>query len=173
MNNLRVPVAALVIIVAGISAWFLLSRQSPSPIVPQASSTTTSSTTAASAGFPTGTPAPLPPPNPASVFAAIVGSWRSTDDANYSVAITSSGKWTDSYKGSDAAKSVSQSGTYALFTSQDPDKAFTGTLVPGVVYLKVSEGNSVLFYSVLEAGTSTMQLSYLDRGNTLSFVRAQ
>lgn len=173
MNNLRVPIALLVIIVAGMFAWFLLSRQSPDSAISQTSPATTASSTASAADFPTGTPAPLPPPDPASVFATIVGSWQSTDDSNYSVTITSSGKWTDSYKGSGASNSVSESGTYALFTSQNPDKTFTGTLVPGVVYLKVSEGNSVLFYSVLETSTTTLQLSYLDRGNTLSFVKVQ
>jgi hypothetical protein len=41
------------------------------------------------------------------------------------------------------------------------------------VYLKIAEGNSTLYYSVLEASPDQLQLSYLDRGNTLSFVRVQ
>jgi|GEM_PF-1307037 hypothetical protein len=173
MNSLRLPVTLLVIVVVGFFVWFWLAR----PIsvhAPAQTSTTTVSTTSNSSGqasSPQTTPSPTL--DPSSVAQNIVGSWQSTDDANYSVAITSAGKWTDSYKGSNASSSVSETGTYELFTSADPDKDFTGTLVPGVVYVKVSEGTSVLYFSVLDASASNLQLSYLDRGNTLSFVKVQ
>lgn len=166
MNNLRTPVIILVAVLIALGAWFVWSNR-PAPVV---TATVTSASTTAPA---TQVQAPAPTLDQAAVAQNVVGSWQSTDDPNYSVTITASGKWTDSYKGADASSSVSETGTYELFTSQNPDKDFTGVLVPGVVYVKVSEGSSVLYFSVLEASSDNLQLSYLDRGNTLSFVKEQ
>ena len=174
MNSLRVPVTLLIVIVVGVVVLFVFSRLSASSVTP--SGVTVSNATTSGSGavtLPTSAPAPRPPQDPASVPASIVGTWQSTDDPNYSVTVTSDGGWTDSYKGSGASDSTSQTGTYKLFTSQGPDKDFTGTLVSGVVYLKVTEGKDTLYYSVLAANGTQLQLSYLDRGNTLSFVRVQ
>jgi hypothetical protein len=169
MNSLRVPVAILVVIVIALGAWYVLSRPSAHSEPPQTTSvaTTTVTTTA------TTQPAETTPPtlNLSAVAANIMGSWQSTDDFNYTVNVDANNKWTDSYRGSDASSSVSETGTYTLFTSANPDKSFTGVLVPGVVYLKVAEGKTVTYYSVLKAAGDELQLSYLDRGNTLSFVR--
>ena len=102
----------------------------------------------------------------------MVGSWQSTDDPNYQIQVTASGKWTDTYAGADAS-SATQTGTYELFTSANPDKDFSGVLVPNVVYLKVTENKLSLYYSVQQANGTNFQISYLDRGNTLSFVKVQ
>lgn len=171
MNSLRIPVTLLVIIVVGISAWFWFARPTAAPI--PASTATSTVSVLKPTPFTTAAPTATPTLDPSAVAANIVGTWRSTDDANYTVAITSAGKWTDSYAGSNASNSISETGTYTLFTSSDPDKDFTGTLVPDVVYLKVTEGKDTLYYSVLSAEGNTLQLSYLDRGNTLSFVKTQ
>jgi hypothetical protein len=166
--NSRVLWSLVLIIVILFGVWYVatqhLSFASPAP----AAVSTTTEHTMIPAPAPT-TPAPAAP-DLQTATANVVGSWQSTDDAQYTVAITASGKWTDAY-GSDA--SATQTGTYTLFTSDKPDKDFTGILQPGVVYVKVVEGNSTLFFSVLEATGTNLQLSYLDRGNTLSFVRVQ
>jgi len=169
MNNLRTPIIILVVIILALGAWYFISRQSPAMLVTQ---TTVSTTTSPASGSTLATEAPTTL-NAAATAVNVVGTWQSTDDPNYSVVITSDGKWTDNYKGADASSSTSETGTYELFTSTNPDKDFTGVLVPGVVYVKVSEGTSVLYFSVLEASGQQLQLSYLDRGNTLSFTKEE
>ncbi|HTR18763.1 MAG TPA: hypothetical protein VMH91_02165 [Candidatus Paceibacterota bacterium] len=161
----------VVVIVALVLGWFFFvyPRSATTP-GEEATTTATEVTTAASQEPTTTTPSPTL--DPGTVTANIVGNWVSTTDSNYTVQITAGDKWTDTYKGSDKS-SASLSGTYTLFTSAHPDKDFTGVLVPGVVYLKVVEGRSTLYYSVVAAGGNELQLSYLDRGNTLSFVKVQ
>lgn len=165
MNNLRIPIIILVIVVIALGAWFFFVHQNitPSP-VPSAVDSTSS---------PQATSASNPVLDPATVAANAVGTWQSTDDPNYTVVITADGKWTDNYKTANASDDISESGTYLLFTSADPDPDFTDTIVPGIVYVKLTEGSDVYYYSVLEADASNLQLSYLARGNTLSFTKVQ
>ncbi len=163
MNSVRTPLIILAAIIIGLCAWYVFSnRTAPAP---QTQAATVPQQAAAQE-------TPSPNLDEAAVAANISGTWQSTDDPNYSVVATSGGKWTDTYR-SDASSSVSQTGAYTLFTSQHPDPDFTGVLMPGVVYLKIAEGSSTLYFSVLEASGSALQLSYLDRGNTLSFTKVQ
>jgi|SRR5665213_430010 len=167
MNSRAFIAFLVVLIVVIVAGWFILIH--PSAQAPTA--TTTATTTVATTPVVQDEPSTMPS-NPATVAANIAGNWQSTDDSNYTVQITSGGKWTDTYKGSDST-GASLSGNYTLFTSTNPDKNFTGVLVPGVVYVKVVEGSSTLYFSVLAASGNVLQLSYLDRGNTLSFVKVQ
>ncbi|MDR3571649.1 MAG: hypothetical protein P4L81_05670 [Candidatus Pacebacteria bacterium] len=178
MNNLRTPVIILVIILVAVGAWLLGYRQHTEPTAAndtaqlQQGSTQTPVDTSASGTDSTAT-SPTPPLDPSTVATNVVGTWQSVDDPNYTVVITADGKWTDKYKGGDASSSVSETGTYKIFTSANPDPGFDSTIVPGTVYTVVKEGKSTLYYSVLEASGTNLQLSYLARGNTLAFVRVQ
>lgn len=169
MNNLRTPITILAVVIIAIGAWFYWSRQTstPAPTVAGVVSPTSPSQPTPQA------PAQAPALDPSVVAATIVGTWASTQDPNYTVVIAGSGAWTDKYKGGDSSSSVSETGTYKLFTSTDPDPDFTGTLVSGAVYVKVIEGSSTLYYSVLRASGNELQLHYLAMGNTLSFVKLQ
>jgi hypothetical protein len=170
MNRLSIPIGILVAIVILLGVWgYVAHRQGTS------APTQTATTTAPTQQTPTGVVQTPPHPvtlDPATVAKDVVGDWQSTDDPNYQIQVTASGKWTDTYAGSDAS-SATQTGTYELFTSAKPDKDFTGVLVPGVVYLKVTENGLSLYYSILKANGSNLQISYLDRGNTLSFVKVR
>jgi hypothetical protein len=170
MNRLSVPIGILVVIVVALAVWFVVSEHG-APSAPQQTATTTATTGQAPVTVEQ-TPSQPVTLDPATVAGDIVGSWQSTDDPNYQIQVTASGKWTDTYAGADAS-SATQTGTYELFTSANPDKDFTGVLVPGVVYLKVTENNLSLYYSVQQANGTNFQISYLDRGNTLSFVKVQ
>lgn len=170
MNNLRTPFTLLVIVVLALITWFVWAHEQV--VVPPAPQTQTATTAPATTTVQPATTS-APALDPATVAQTIVGSWQSTDDPNYSVAITADGTWTDTYAGANASAGTSQTGTYELFTSQNPDKDFTGVLVPGVVYVKVSEGSSTYYFSVLEANGSNLQLNYLDRDVTLSFAKIQ
>lgn len=170
MSDLRIPAIILAIIAIALGGWYILAHQNFTSTLAQTNSTTAVSaatstqTQTAPAGFGL---------DQAAVAQTIAGAWQSTDDANYSINVTSGGTWTDTYAGANASSSVSQTGSYALFTSANPDPDFTGVLVPGLVYLKVSEGNSTTYFSVLAADGQQLQLSYLNRGTTLSFVRKE
>jgi hypothetical protein len=171
MNNLRTPITILVVIIVALVGWFVWAHQSAAS-APAAVQTQTATTTlpeqVQSAPITT-----APTLDPTVVAQNMVGSWQSVDDPNYSISVTASGKWTDSYQGSNASSSVSETGDYTIFTSTDPDKDFTGILVPGVVYVKVAEGTTISYFSVLQASGNELQLSYLDRGTTLSFIKTQ
>jgi hypothetical protein len=170
MNNLRIPIGILVLIVVGLIAWFVLAHRSavPAPAAAYVAPTTFGSSTPSQTAS-----NPLPTLNPSEVAANIVGTWQSTDDPNYSIVLTADGKWTDRYQSTGSSGPISETGTYTFFTSADPDPDFTDTPVAGVVYVKLVEGSDTYYYSVLEADGQDLQLSYLDRGNTLSFVKAQ
>lgn len=170
MNSLRVPVTLLILVVLAFGAWLFYSHQIAATAPRSNSAATTSAPTVIQDQS---TVNPTPSLNEAAVAAAMPGSWQSTDDPSYSIEITSNGKWTDQYKGANASSSVSETGTYTLFTSADPDPDFSAVLAQGVVYIKLVEGSDTYFYSVLQAGSGNLQLSYLARGNTLSFVKAQ
>ena len=179
--NTRVILSLVALVIALIVLWFValahVGNTTPT-VVPVVQAT---STVATSTGTPlftsTSTPTPAAPvaisgPDLPTVTQNIVGSWQSTGDGNYSVKITANGKWTDTYSTS-ATSSASQTGAYTLFTSADPDPALAGAVTPGVVYVKLVEGKSTSFFGVVEADGNNLQLVYLDRGNTISFVKAQ
>jgi len=166
-RNVWIAVIIVVILVA-LGGWYILAHENITSALPSDDSTTTiAGETLPASEAASSTDVAL---EPATVATNVVGSWQSTDDPNYTVKITAGGKWTDAY-GADA--SASQTGTYTIFTSQNPDKDFTGVLQPGIVYIKLVEGSSTYYYSVLDASGNTLQISYLDRGNTLSFTRVQ
>ncbi|HEV3245218.1 MAG TPA: hypothetical protein VG102_02590 [Candidatus Paceibacterota bacterium] len=135
--NARIVAIFVGIIVIALLAWYVIAHQNFTSTLPNYTATTTASVT------------PAPTVDVSNVAASVAGTWQSNDDPNYSIVVTSDGKWTDNYKGSTASSSISQTGTYELFTSANPDPDFTGTIVPGVVYVKVVEGSSTLYFSVL------------------------
>lgn len=112
----------------------------------------------------------MPSTDLAQIRSAMVGTWQSADDGNYHIKISADGRWTDSYGTSTQA---AQTGTYKIFTNATPDKNLPIPAQPGIVYLKVAEGNSTFYYSIIAASDTTLQFSYLARGNTLAFVRVQ
>ena len=179
--NTRVILTLVILIIALIVVWFfaLAHVGTATPVVaPVVQATTTVATSTGTPLFtststPTAVvPAPISGPDLPTVTQNIVGSWQSTDDGNYSVKITANGKWTDTYSTS-ATNSASQTGTYTLFTSADPDPALAAAVTPGVVYIKLVEGKSTSFFGVVQADGGNLQLVYLDRGNTISFVKTQ
>src|SRR5260370_1227015 len=123
MNNLRTPIAILVLIFVGIAAWFWLFYRGPTSVKVQVPVATSTTSVVEPASNVVQTPAPRL--DPSTVATNAVGTWQSTDDPNYTVTIGSSGTWTDTYKGENVSSSVSETGSYKLFTSQNPDKNFT------------------------------------------------
>lgn len=106
----------------------------------------------------------------AQVSAALVGTWRSNDDAKFTREFKSDGTVTDAYEGDASATTV---GEWTLFTSANADAGFPGTVSSGVMYLKMTTQYEAMFFTVLNVDAEELQLSYLDRGNTLNFTRVK
>lgn len=104
------------------------------------------------------------------VSAAIVGKWRSNDDAKFTREFKSDGTVTDAYEGDDSATTV---GEWSLFTSANADAGFPGTIAAGVMYLQMTTQYEAMFFTVLNVDAEGLQLSYVDRGNTLAFTRVK
>ena len=105
-------------------------------------------------------------PTPQSLM---VGTWRSTDDARSIVEVSADGLWIDSYTGEPSATTTSH---WLLFSGAKPPKAAAGeTLDARSTYLEVNDKDGVLFYALDHVDAKSLELLYLDRGNTLSYRR--
>ncbi|MBV9159930.1 MAG: hypothetical protein JO019_05035 [Candidatus Kaiserbacteria bacterium] len=143
MKKLLLLAIALIIIAGGV--YFL----APKHIVTNTQPTTATETTVATSSL-------------------LEGTWQSTEDSKFTREFKADGSFTDSYAGDASAATV---GTWNLFTSGNPDPGLHDALEPGATYLKMTDPNEVLFFSLLHIDDSDLQLSYLDRGNTLEFRR--
>lgn len=96
------------------------------------------------------------------------GTWTSTDDASYQVTFLVNGTLEERY----GTSTVSQ-GTYHFATSPagyvDGAEAFAAG--DSLEYLLEEIDGERYAYRVLEVTADALQLSYLERGNTLSFTR--
>jgi len=102
----------------------------------------------------------------AAVSANIVGSWQSTEDAKFTRVFNNDGTTADLYDG----EAVSE-GTWRTFTSVNaPDTSFP--IAEGIVYLAIETTDAETLYFSLGALTpERLELTYLDRGNLLTFTR--
>ena len=97
----------------------------------------------------------------------IQGKWVSTQDAKFTREFTAEGKLIDSYDGS-----AQDTGNWTLFTKEMPPEGFTGTLEEGPIYLAIGFTETPpLYFKVAKIDENSLELVYLDRGNTLSFTR--
>lgn len=97
--------------------------------------------------------------------ASIAGRWESVDDAAYAIAFDDAGGLTELYAGEPTA-----TGTYA-FAASPEGYAAAAAQEEGGTYLLQDVAGERYAYRVLELTSSSLVLSYLERGNTLSFVR--
>lgn len=104
------------------------------------------------------------------VTANIAGKWQSIEDPRFVREFNADGTGTDSYDGErDAA------GTWKVF-SKDKPLVVAFEMQPGSVYVQMTIGGSsqdVLNFRVNKLTPESLELTYMERGNTLSFVRIQ
>ncbi len=96
------------------------------------------------------------------------GVWQSIDDPRDTIEIRADGTLVEKYSGEPSADSTS---TLSVFTAANPDPAFSGTLVHGIMYIKEVGKGGVLFFALGQLSSTTLSWSYTARGNTLSFKR--
>lgn len=99
----------------------------------------------------------MPPPELPNVLSQLPGTWLSQTDGLSSVIFESDGRAFDVYDGE-----VLESGTWQLVIEETS---------PTRVQLHRKAGNDTLVYSILRLTSDELALSYLPRGNTLSYRR--
>lgn len=113
-----------------------------------------------------------PPPEPtlAGVQRLIPGTWQSTDDAKFTREFDANGQAADRYQGD---KSADMNGTWQLFRGDSPPTKFAGKTdyVSDAIYLAVTEGGDTQLFAIDGIDARSLDMIYLDRGNTLSFKR--
>ncbi len=101
----------------------------------------------------------------------LVGEWRSVDDPRAQVEIRADGTWIDSYAGTPSATTTSH---WTLFSGAHPPKDVTDqTLDAKSTYLEVSDKDGPLVYGLDRVDAKRLELTYLARGNTLSYARVK
>lgn len=111
----------------------------------------------------------------ATTMANVIGMWQSTEDPKFTREIRNDGVVIDRYQGEEDSD-----GLWMVFTKDIPDTSFTGPIEEGAVYLSMAMSEDEKYYfRVTNAGGQRLDLIYLpagqaglDRGGTLSFVRA-
>ncbi|MDB5238633.1 MAG: hypothetical protein JWM46_903 [Candidatus Kaiserbacteria bacterium] len=101
----------------------------------------------------------------------MAGTWQATDDAKATRTFSMDGTVTDRYAG-DA--SATDTGTWEVV---DPTKEVIGVpaeSVAGMTVLRMNfEHSGAFFYTVLSLTDNGLELSYLGRGNTLSYTKVK
>jgi hypothetical protein len=102
----------------------------------------------------------------------MAGRWRSVDDPRSLIEIRADGTWIDSYTGEPSATATSH---WLLFSGARPPKDAAGeTLDAKSTYLEVSDKDAgVLVYALDQLDAKSLDLLYLDRGNTLRYTRVK
>ncbi len=113
--------------------------------------------------------------NPPASDPAMNGTWKSNDDAKFTRTFKADGTVTDAYQG-DA--SATESGTYAVV---DPLKESAGAFgsvsaasLTGMTVLKLTFPKSgVMYFGVNSMTETSLKLTYIGRGNVLTFTKVQ
>lgn len=97
----------------------------------------------------------------------IVGTWKSTDDAKFTREFAADSTVVDTYQGDEAA---TMQGMWKVFTNQDGEAA-PFPLQEGMVYLRISTPEEVLFFTIPKISPDSLELTYLGGGGTLRLTR--
>ena len=105
----------------------------------------------------------------------LVGKWQSIDDAKSFVEAKADGTWIDTYSGMPDATTISH---WLIFNGSHPPKESQGQLMAGPIagqsYLEVKDKDGdYLFYGLDHVDQKALQLTYLGRGNILSYKRVK
>ncbi|MGB8363495.1 MAG: hypothetical protein ACLQUZ_15150 [Rhizomicrobium sp.] len=112
---------------------------------------------------------PAPPPNLATLGAALAGTWQSMSDPKLTREFDTDGKTVERYEGDESATTP---GRWMLFLGKLPPAGLAGhTFLPNVVYVRLEQNGDVLLFALVGLSRSDMKMVYLERGNVLSFAR--
>lgn len=99
----------------------------------------------------------------------LIGKWQSTQDEKFSRVFKDNGRLIDSYEGSE----IRSDGYWALFTKDMSPEGYEGILEGGAIYLSIGVPRSEhLYFKVRKVDANALELTYLNRGGTLSFKKS-
>jgi len=160
--NQKAIIAILVIIILAGGAWLIWGK----PSQPAATSTQAPVQTGAENQAPA--PATVPANDP-----AMVGTWKSTDDAKFTRTFRADGTVTDEYAG-DA--SATESGTYTVVNPEAetgfpaPAASFAGMTVVKITF----EKSGVMFFGINSMTDTNLTMTYVGgAGKPLSFTKVK
>ncbi len=101
------------------------------------------------------------------ISSLLVGEFRSTQDEKVTIAVTSDGKWVESYEGAEPPS------TYAwrIFTGDQPPAGAAGAFTPASRYLELKSEEEVFYYEMGAVSEDGFDMFATGRGNMLDFVR--
>ncbi|PIR83914.1 hypothetical protein COU18_00665 [Candidatus Kaiserbacteria bacterium CG10_big_fil_rev_8_21_14_0_10_51_14] len=146
-------------VIAGIPLYFLGFKAKTLPVKEQ------QNTIVEEAGRPAGDG--IISPEASVVSEAMIGTWQSAEDPNFTREFRDDGRVVDRYVGNASATSE---GIWGAFTADMASAGTTTGLAPGVVYVQMTFDDMVLYFSIVKAA-DTLEMVYLDRGNQLTFTR--
>lgn len=99
--------------------------------------------------------------------AALAGTWQSTDDARFVRSFDASGAVTDTYEGEEGATSI---GTWKFVVDPSEEQAELPAVKDATV-IKIQFPEEVLYFAITDLSATDLSMTYLSRGNTLTFKR--
>ncbi len=103
-------------------------------------------------------------------MSALIGVWRSVEDAKFVRTYRADGTATDTYEDEPSANVT---GAWSVFMKELPDPDFTGVIEPDVPYVKMTLEGEHYFFKIGKATPEELELIFMDRGGALTFTRVQ
>ncbi len=91
----------------------------------------------------------------------LIGTWVSNEDSKYELEITTS-EWIDTYEGKNTLKAKYILGDTCAVSITDKN-------IQSGKYITVFDNSEIYCYFIVSATDENLELSYVGRGNTLSF----
>ena len=103
---------------------------------------------------------------PEAITTKLVGVYKSTQDDRSTLTVTSDGKWTETYDGTDPVVS-----TWRVFAGTDAPEGTNVTFTPVSRYLELSSADGAVYYEMGGISEEGFDMFYTARGNHLGFAR--
>lgn len=151
--NRSVVIGIVVVIALAVLGWWIFAFMMPAPGAPLNTETVSEDVTG---------------PNAEEPF-SLSGTWRSTQDPRFVRVFAADGSVTDYYEGEESATTM---GRWNVVEDANAEQAEFATL-SGMRTIKIEFPEEVLYFAVVTLTDEKLELSYLARGNTLSFTRVR
>ena len=98
---------------------------------------------------------------------ALVGNWRSNDDARFTREFKADETAIDLYDNGDGFDKTALS--WSVFNSGSTDAGYTGEYQDGVAYLHMSNGKNDLYFKIIKVTSEELSLFRISEGDILLF----
>jgi len=101
------------------------------------------------------------------ISSLLVGEFRSTQDEKVTIAVTSDGKWVESYESAEPRSIYA----WRIFTGDQPPAGAAGAFTPASRYLELKSDEEVFYYEMGTVSEDGFDMFATGRGNMLDFAR--